>query len=123
MGGGTAMTSVGQRGPGLRQEGSAGARGEGGQPGILAAGLQGRSRPHEGAPTPPHPGGGGGTWGWQERREAGERPSGEGGVEGEPPVRPDWPLCSGLLCGQALKKVSVRFNWKQSRLSGPEEST
>ena len=84
MGGGTAMTSVGQRGPGLRQEGSAGAgRGEGGQPRILAAGLQGRSRPHEGAPHRHiQPGG------WQERREAGvgERPFGEVGVGVKHPV-------------------------------------
>ena len=33
----------------------------------------------------------------------------------------DWPLCPGFLCGQALKTVGVRFEWKQSRLSGWEE--
>nr|XP_019774684.1 uncharacterized protein LOC109547311 [Tursiops truncatus] len=70
-----------------------------------------------GRPTPPHPGGGRGT-GWAAGKEGSRGEAFWGGWGGGESL-----LCSGLPCGQALKKVSVRFNWKQSRLSGPEEST
>nr|XP_030724927.1 uncharacterized protein LOC115859757 [Globicephala melas] len=119
------MTSVGRRGPGLRQEGrtGAGGGGGGGQPGILAAGcsaaLDHTRAPHTATSRRRQGNGVGGRKGGKPGRGI----LGRVGWRGEPPVRPDWLLCSGLPCGQASKKVSVRFNWKQSRLSGPEEST